>query len=264
MKIQDLEYFKNFFKDYTASFYGDDDYVNANLKLKENHTLRVCSEMVSLIHGLSLNAQQSLIAEAVALFHDIGRFPQFAQYRTFMDVKSENHSKLSLKVLQENNVLDRLSDNEAKIIRAAITLHNQKVLPKDLDEETTLFARLIRDADKIDIYYLAIKNYQEFESCPEGLVYEVDHTDKEAFSPDILDAIFAGFPISYHDLKTLNDVKLLQLGWVFDINFNPALRIIRQRRYLLQLLAMLPRKPQIAQLGQHIFKYIDSRLEEDN
>lgn len=264
MKTQDLEYFKNFFKDYAASFYGDDDYVNANLKLKEDHTLRVCSEMVSLIEGLSLNAQQGLIAETVALFHDIGRFPQFAQYRTFMDVKSENHSKLSLKVLQENNVLDRLSDHEAKTIRTAITLHNQKVLPKDLDEDTMLFAGLIRDADKIDIYYLAIKNYQEFESCPEGLVYEVDDTDKEAFSPEIIDTILAGFPVSYHELRTLNDVKLLQLGWVLDINFNPALRIIRQRRYLLQLLAMLPRTPEITNLGQHIFKYLDSRLEEDD
>lgn len=264
MEHKDLEYFKGWFADYIAPFYGDDDFINANLKLKEDHTYRVCDEMVALANALGLDEQQRLIAETIAVFHDLGRFPQFAEYRTFVDLKSKSHSQLSIEVLEEQKVLERLSEDEAELIFSAIRLHNQKTLPADLDEQTELFAKLIRDADKIDIYYVAIKNYQEYKSCPEGLVYEVDLADDGSYSPHILDSIMQGVLVGYHDLRTINDARMLQLGWVFDVNFDHSLRIIRQRRYLLQLMAMLPRTPEIAQLGQHIFKYLDSRLEEDD
>ena len=264
MEHKDLEYFKGWFADYTAPFYGDDSHVNANLKLKEGHTYRVCDETVALAEALGLDEQQALIAETIALFHDLGRFPQFVEYRTFVDLKSTSHSKLSVEVLEEKRILDRLSEEETELICSGIRLHNQKTLPAGLDEQSELFAKLIRDADKIDIYYVAIKNYQEYESCPEGLVYEVDLADDGSCSPQVIDSIMQGVPVGYHDLRTINDARILQLGWVFDINFNHSLRIIRQRRYLLQLMAMLPRTPEIAKLGQCIFKYLDSRLEQDD
>jgi hypothetical protein len=264
MQEKDLEYFRAWFADYIAPFYGDDEYINANLKLKEDHTYRVCDEIVELARSLGLNERQRLIAETIALFHDLGRFPQFDKYRTFVDLKSTSHSRLSVEVLQKESVLEELSEDEVKLIHSGISLHNQKSLPADLDEQTELFAKLIRDADKIDIYYVVIKNYQEYESCPEGLVYEVDLADDGSFSPHVLEAIMQGVPVSYHDLRTLNDAKMLQLGWVFEINFDHSLKRIRQRRYLLQLMAMLPRTAEIAKLGQRVFKYLDSRLEEDD
>lgn len=264
MQQKDLEHFKGWFAEYIAPFYGDDNHVNANLKLKEDHTYRVCDETVALANALDLNEQHRLLAETIALFHDLGRFPQFDKYRTFMDLKSKNHSELSIEVLREERILDRLVEDEAEFIFSAIGLHNQKNLPEDLDEQTRLFAKLVRDADKIDIYYVAIKNYQEYKSCPEGLVYEVELADDGSYSPHIFEAVMQNVPVSYNDLRTLNDVKMLQLGWVFDINFDHSLRIIRQRRYLLQLLAMLPRTPDITKLGQQIFNYLDSRLEKDD
>lgn len=264
MQQKDLEHFKGWFAEYIAPFYGDDNHVNANLKLKEDHTYRVCDEIVELARALGLNEQQRLIAETIALFHDLGRFPQFDEYRTFVDLKSTSHSQLSIEVLREERILDRLGEDETRLIHSGIRLHNHKTLPEGLDEQTELFAKLIRDADKIDIYYVAIKNYQEYKSCPEGLVYEVDLADDGSYSPHIIDAIMQGVMVGYHDLKTINDAKLLQLGWVFDINFNHSLRLIRQRRYLLQLLAMLPRTPDITKLGGCIFNYLDSRLEKDD
>jgi hypothetical protein len=264
MQEKDLECFKGWFDEYVGSFYGEESYVNANLKLKEGHTRRVCAEAGVLAKELGLGPEQRLIAETIGLFHDLGRFRQFVEYRTFVDIKSKNHSQLAVEVLEEKGVLGRLSEDEVELIFSAIRLHNQRKLPGGLDERTELFAKLIRDADKIDIYYVAIKNYQEYESCPEGLVYEVELVDDDSYSQHIFEAIMQGVPVGYHELRTINDAKMLQLGWVFDINFNATLRIIRQRRYLLQLMAMLPRTAEIAKLGQHVFKYLDSRLEEDD
>jgi hypothetical protein len=264
MQQKDLEHFRAWFADYIAPFYGDDSFVNANLKLKEHHTYRVCDEIVELARALGLNERQRLIAETIALLHDLGRFPQFDKYRTFVDLKSTSHSQLSVEVLKKESVLERLSEDEAGLIRSGIRLHNQKALPADLDEQAELFAKLIRDADKIDIYYVAIKNYQEYKSCPEGLVYDVELADDGSYSPHVLEAIMQGVPVSYHDLRTINDARILQLGWVFDVNFVHSLKRIRQRRYLLQLMAMLPRTPEITELGRRVFKYLDSLLEADD
>ena len=42
------------------------------------------------------------------------------------------------------------------------------------------------------------------------------------------------------DLKTLNDFKLLQLGWVYDLNFRRTFQIVRERRYLEKIRQVLP------------------------
>jgi hypothetical protein len=34
------------------------------------------------------------------------------------------------------------------------------------------------------------------------------------------------------DIKTLNDLKLLQMGWAYDLNFPRSFRLLSERRYL--------------------------------
>ena len=43
MQPQQLTEYKQWYADYVAGFYGDDPFINANLKLKEEHTGRVCA-----------------------------------------------------------------------------------------------------------------------------------------------------------------------------------------------------------------------------
>ncbi|MFZ0035766.1 MAG: HD domain-containing protein, partial [Sedimentisphaerales bacterium] len=85
MKQEQLKKFRVWFGDYVAGFYGDDKFVNANLKMKEEHSLRVCKEMSYLAQELDLADNQKRIADVIALFHDIGRFEQFVKYRTYND-----------------------------------------------------------------------------------------------------------------------------------------------------------------------------------
>ena len=75
--------FRDWFERYVAGFYGDDEYVNANIKLKQEHSKRTCEEMLYLTGQLQLDDNQRRLAEAIALFHDIGRFEQFVRYRTY-------------------------------------------------------------------------------------------------------------------------------------------------------------------------------------
>ena len=44
------------------------------------------------------------------------------------------------------------------------------------------------------------------------------------------------------DLKTLNDFKLLQVGWVYDLNFPRTFQMVREHRCLETIREVLPRK----------------------
>ena len=121
MDKDQLDRFKAWFETYVNGFYDDDDYINAHIKLKQDHARCVCCETVNLARALDLTGSETLIAETVALFHDVGRFEQFAKYQTYVDHKSVNHCLLALDVLRENKILSDLKPRQIETIETAIT-----------------------------------------------------------------------------------------------------------------------------------------------
>ena len=219
MQKTDLKQFKAWFAEYTDSYFGDDAYINANLQLKKDHTARVCDEMAYLTNQLGLCDNDKLIAQTTALFHDVGRFPQFVEYQTYMDTRSCDHCCLAVNILQENDVLASLSDAEQQIILTSIRLHGQKQLPNDLDDRTAMFAKLVRDADKLDIFILVIKRTKAYFADPENFTTEVEFPMDPHCTEEVIQSVIDGKLIDYNKLQTMNDMWLLQLGWVYDINF---------------------------------------------
>jgi len=247
MNKQQLSTFKMWFTEYVATFYAaGDDFLNRNIQLKECHTHRVCNEMRQLAGAMKMNGSDVLLAEAIALFHDVGRFPQFKQYRTYKDYISENHCLLALKVLADHDVLADLPDEEQGIIEKAVEFHGAKELP-DLDEQTMHFAKMIRDADKIDIYGLLAENYRILAEEPEKFMWELEFPDTPECSPEIIDALLNRRLIDYHWIKTVNDAKLLQLGWVYNIYFEWSLKQIHDRGYLQTIIDLLPKTEPVMQ-----------------
>ena len=258
---EQFEFFKKWFDNYVAGFYGDDEYTNANLKLKENHTYAVCDEIAYLTERLGLEESDCLTAHTTALFHDVGRFEQFVKYGTYNDRRSENHCALALAELRRHGVLDGLDERESRIIQTAIKLHGEKKLPVDLDPDIELFAKLIRDADKIDVYRVVIEGHKKYMADPDQFNLEIEFSDEPCYSPHMVEAIQKGQLVDYNELRTLNDMKLLQLGWVFDVNFAETLARIQERQFLEQIVAFLPRTDDIARAAKYVFNYVASRLD---
>lgn len=262
MEQGQLDKLRVWFDDYVAGFYGDDAYVNAHLKLKEDHSRRTCDEMRYLAEELSLNDNQKRIAEVIALLHDIGRFRQFVKYRTYNDSRSVNHCLLSLEVLRETKVLEKIEKEEKQLIEKAIEYHGQRELPSDLEGECLLFSQLIRDADKLDVFYVVTEGYKQYRENPDEFNLEVEFEDVPQYSKELLEDVLHGRLVDYSRLRTLNDMKLLQLGWVYDVNFTATLKRIRQRRFLEQIIDFLPRTADIDKLKAKIFEYVDSRIKQ--
>jgi hypothetical protein len=255
--------FKVWFDDYVAGFYGGDDFLNANIKLKEQHSRRTCQEMLYLADQIKLTDNQKRIAEALAFFHDIGRFEQFARYRTYNDGRSVDHCLLGLEVLRKTKVLDGVVREEREFIERAIEYHGRKELPADLDGQCLLFSKLIRDADKLDVFYVVIQYYRQYRNNPSKFLLELEFPDSPTYSPEVVEAILRGELIDYSMLRTLNDMKLLQLGWVYDINFTAALKRIKRRKFLETLLDFLPQTEDIRKVKEKVFAYVDFRIEQE-
>ena len=261
MNKEQLERFKRWFTEYVATFYKEgDDFLNRNLQLKECHTHRVCNEMRQLAKALGTNGTDLLLAETIALFHDLGRFPQLQKYRTYKDQVSENHCLLALKVLAEHDVLADLPEDEQAIIEKAVEFHGAKELPQ-LDARTLHFAKMIRDADKIDIFVLLAENYRILAEEPEKFMWELEFPDTPECSPEIIDALLNRQLMDYHLIKTVNDAKLLQLGWVYDVYFDCSLKQIHDRGCLQTIINLLPKTEEVKQVTGLVLDYVQRRIQ---
>ena len=264
MNNEQLTKLKTWFDKFVAGHYCDDDFVNANIKLKQEHTKYVCEEMLYLTDELKLNENNRLLAESIALLHDVGRFPQFVKYRTFNDPRSIDHCALALEVIRGENVLGDLPADEQKSIETAVKYHGAKVLPHDLSGDTLLFSKMIRDADKLDIYRVVTRAYIQHRDDPDNFKLEIEFPDLPGYTPSILEGVLAGQLLEYRDLRCWNDMKLCVLGWVYDINFPSALKRIRQRGYLDLILTFLPENNDTAKVRDKIFAYVDSRIRQSS
>jgi hypothetical protein len=260
MKQEQVERFRHWFEEYTGHFYGDDEYVNAHVRLKQEHTRRTCDEILYLADRLALDDNQRRVAEVIALLHDIGRFPQFATYRTHNDARSVDHCRLGVEVLVCEGILDSLRREERQWVETAVLYHGCKALPGEFRGQALLFAKLIRDADKLDIWRVVIASYRASREDSAKFSFEIELPDEPTCSPGVLDAVMNGRLVDYHDLRTLNDMKLCQIGWVHDMNFAAGIERIRQRKYIEDLLSFLPRTPEIAAVGAKVLAYTDARL----
>ena len=244
MNSDDLTYFKTWFAGYVAAYYTDYPVHDQTIRLKQKHTERVCNEIVMLGQAMQFVEQDMLLAETIALFHDVGRFQQYAVYGTFKDTISENHAELGLKELARHNVLSNCSDMEQSLITKAIFYHNVRTLPEDEDERCLFFARLLRDADKLDIWRVFIEYYARQDEDPNSTIV-LDLPDNQACSSAVIDALHEHRMADLKDMSTLNDFKLLQISWVFDVNFSPTFGAVKERRYVEKIAATLPRTREI-------------------
>lgn len=129
------------------------DTSDVKVKLKIDHTYRVC-EFAYLI-GNDAGADGEF-CWFLGLLHDIGRFEQLRRFDTFIDRISIDHAELGADILFREGLIDEFPKPELsgweKLAETAIRLHNKLELPESLDEETLLYTRVLRDADKCDIF----------------------------------------------------------------------------------------------------------------
>lgn len=197
------------------------------IKLKIDHIKRVAVISREIAQNLNLNEEQVKLAELIGLFHDIGRFKQVELYDTFNDRESINHAELSVKVLFDENLIKNFNVEEKykKIIQKAILNHNKDKIDTGLNDDEMLFAKIIRDADKLDIYY-TICEY-DFQS-----IFWYPDFNSEPINDLIMNNFINKHFVNYSDMKSNSDQILIFYAYLFDFNFDFSLKLLREKKYL--------------------------------
>ena len=255
-----LDNLHSWFDGYVRSFYDIDPDGLRNIQMKVEHTGKVCEAMQELADGERLSPAEARIASAVALMHDVGRFPQYRRWRTFRDSDSDNHARLSVEVMREHNLLDVLPDSERLLIEEAVRFHNLLEIPTRLKSPTALFLRLIRDADKLDIWRVFLEHFQQ-PASEQASAVNLGFSDLPPASPECVAALAAGTVVHLDMVSSLNDLKLLQISWVYDLNFCTSYRLLQERGYIPALAAMLPDSEEVRVAVTKALYFIGKRSE---
>lgn len=255
-----LRELREWFDRYTDGFLTGDEGADGPIRLKHEHTLRVCANMRSLGRSVSLSGPRMLLAEAAALFHDVGRYRQHREWGTFVDRLSVDHARLGLREMSRHRVLGPLHPDERRTVAGAVRWHNVLSVPARVTGERRRLALLLRDADKLDIWNVVTEYYRRRAvGEARSAAVELDLPDDAACSAGALSSLEQGRMVGLDDVRTLNDFKLLQIGWVYDLNFPAAFRLLRECGFLESIAATLPDTGGVRRAVDRALAYLERR-----
>ena len=213
-----IEEAKKFFQIYVSNY----DINNDKIKRKYYHSLRVSKLCKDIAVSLNLNEEGIKVAELLGLLHDFGRFEQIKIYNTFDDQKSVNHAVLGVEQLEKFGFNKFVDDkNIQNLIKIAIINHNKTFIEKGLSNIELLFCKIIRDADKIDIFFLF--NQNEFIST------------NEYIGKSLFDRVI-NCKIDYeHNVNRLEQY-VVSVAMVYDINFLWSYKYLYDKNYILNII----------------------------
>jgi putative nucleotidyltransferase with HDIG domain len=253
-----MEHVRRWFSEYCQTFYSEDVEDQRTILLKEEHTHRVCANIIRIAAAEGLDQDRLMLAETIALLHDVGRFEQYRQYRTFRDAISVNHAALGAEIIREIDLLADLSPRERDLVNDSVEAHNLFAIPKKIRGEHRFFLQLIRDADKLDIWRV----FTEFFEQPEGersSVAGLDFPDRPECSPEVLDKVAGKEIVRLSSARTLNDFKLVQLSWVYDLTFPESFRMVDERHAVHGIAESLPPTEEVRRAVEAVREYSEER-----
>jgi hypothetical protein len=231
--------------------------ISRNLRMKQEHTKRVVDLVSELAQAEGLDDETAMLCRISAWLHDVGRFPQFSQFETFADNCSVPHAPLSVDE-SELGPLSWLCPDRAAVVRTAVTYHSAFAIPETVVGRARTVSQLLRDADKLDIWQIVLEHYENGEpSDGPALGPELE---TEGWNPEFVDALLASRCAITANKRSVIDLKLLQIGWIFDISSIHACALAKKECYIERLMAFLPDTEAMDRVRKHLCDWFDQRL----
>ncbi len=256
----DISKYEDIFLSYAKLFCDAEQEAKSMLELKIVHSQSVLNHMRTLVQEdvLAPYARACLLA---ALFHDVARFQQYAQWRTFKDSNTCNHAFLGVKILKEKAWLNAEPAKVQKQVLAAVSMHNRFSVPKGISQDIMLITRALRDADKLDI----LRVMDEHLSCADTrssavTLYAKD--EPQAWSKNIITALLEGRIASYDDVVYVNDFRLLLGTWLHELYFESSKKILIEAGYLNNILQDLPKVAPVQEAKSFILDLLNKIKQE--
>ncbi len=235
---------KEQFRSYALSFADAPENVPQAIQLKIAHTFDVCaiSDRIAEREGGVFSGRGRFLAFLCALFHDVSRFRQYREFRTFRDADSFDHGEVSAEIFLQKFPLEGLSRAETELVATAVRHHNKRVLPPDIPGEFLPFAKLVRDADKLSIIRI-INNFLATPEEYQEAAVKIGMEETPGFTKALAQAAIDGGQIAHASMHNLNDFKISIFAWAQDLNYPAAAEYLVEQRLYETLRTFLPDDP---------------------
>lgn len=249
------DWFHGFVSDYLSGEHGD----RTALEMKKEHSWRVADNMRTLAIGGSLLWADPILARAIGVLHDTGRFPQYREHGTFSDSESVSHGRLGSRVLIERGVLDRLDLHDREIIISAVKYHGTFRLPV-IEEQPLRYVKLIRDADKLDAWRVLADHYsrredERLEGVGQGL------GESPGVSHFSIACLREGRVAHHARARNSNDMRIHYISWVYDMNYPASCRLALEAGDLRRIASGLPDEQGVRDAVEKAFKDLREKAE---
>ena len=245
----DIEKIKKNFKIHAEKY----DMNDIAIIRKFYHSYRVMDFCMLLAKYNNFNDDDTNIAMLVGLLHDYSRFEQWTNYKTYSDIKSIDHGDLAVeRLFKDREILNYCKNIEYyDEIYDAIKYHNKYSYPEYLSEHNKLLCKIIRDAVKLDIFYLL------------GINKELIPEDDGTISDKVKEAFYNNKSISRLDCKNKNDDILLDIAMIFDLQFDYSLKYIKEMKLIDKIYENIENKAMFKPYFDYINKYIEKRCQDN-
>lgn len=250
---------KDTFAAYVRNYNAEDE----KILLKIRHTYRVAGISEQIAVALGLTEYDVDLSWLIGMLHDIGRFEQLKQYGTFVDADSIDHAHFGVQLLFQDGLLEeflelpevRKFQEDLQVIRLSIWNHSAYRIQEELDERTKLFCKIIRDADKIDIFRVAYET-------PLEVLYQctIDEFQQSFLSPSVQKAYEEGHAVLRSLKKTPIDFLVGHLALAFELEYPASRKIAWNQGYLQKLLSFQSDNPDTAMQFEKMRKQMQEYL----
>lgn len=245
------------FREYTADY----DVSDEKVKLKIDHTYRVCGLCQQIAAQSGFDENDIELAWLTGLLHDIGRFEQLKRYGTFIDAQSIDHAEFGADILfQEGKIRDYIEEaSEDELLEKTVRCHSAYRVPANYTAREKKFADLLRDADKIDI--LKVNIIVPIEEIYNVTTYDLKHCK---VTEEVMQAFFEEHAVLRSLKKTPVDNLVGHISLVYELVYPISRRLVYEQGYLDKLMdfqsELSETNAQFAQIREKMTAYMERIL----
>ena len=230
------------------------DLTEKMIEYKYNHSYRVVHQAEEICRSINTDTVERDLASNIALLHDIARFRQWTEYKTFKDAESFDHGEEGCKILFEEGEIQNynIDKDDYEIVKKAIYNNNKFNLDfSELTQREALHCKIVRDADKIDILYAFSTNR----------LLELQEDDSE-INPVIKEDFFEHKETLNKEIKSKNDRIISMMALCFDLNYDYSKERVYREDYIGKMYKHLKNKKLFKPYVDEVKNYLKGEIKD--
>jgi hypothetical protein len=253
---------EQWFEDVVRRFRQSQEDLLARALFQSMHCRRVRMEMDQLSREVGLTKAGRALAGLLGMIHGLGRFEPATAHVCVDASPSEDPADLAMTILEQEGVLPSLPPPTRCLLSTAISYQRRPAIPADeTDSAVLLYSRLLRDADKLASWQGAIEEYEKANGdrnprLRRGLM------ESPGCTLQVRTAVVAGRAVDEDDLRNVNDLRLLQLSWVYQVHFQATLEHVRIRQIPERIMGSLRGCGNTQDIASSVQSFLQTRLEQ--